>query len=44
MNKQNRNRLKDAEDILMVTGLEEAVGRLGGKGEGIKKYELVVTN
>ena len=41
MNKQNRNRLIDREhfDGFQVGG----VGRMGKKGEGIKKYKLVVT-
>ena len=42
MNKQNRNRLRDTEDILMVTKWE-GVGRLGEKGGGLRKYKLVVT-
>ena len=40
MNKQNRNRLMDTENIFTVARLG---GRLGNKGEGIKKYKLVVT-
>ena len=42
MNKQNRNRVIDAENKLMVAR-GEGGGRLGEKGEGIKKYKLVVT-
>ena len=47
MNKQNSNRLKDTENIMMVTrwGWEVGkVGEIGKKVEGIKKYKLVVTN
>ena len=42
MNKENRNRLIDADNGLVVaTG--EGLGGLGVKGEGIQKYRLVVT-
>lgn len=37
-NKQTRNRLADTEDTLMTVR-----GGLGGKREGSKQYELVVT-
>lgn len=42
MNKQNRNRIVDTENILMVARWE---GRweMGKKGEGIKMYQLFVT-
>ena len=39
--KQNRNRLIDTENILVVARLE-GVGVMGEKGEGIKKYKLVI--
>ena len=42
MNKQNRKRLIDTENILTVAGWEGS-WRMGEKGEGIKKYELVVS-
>ena len=42
MNKQNRNRLIDTEKILSVARWEEDWGT-GKKGEGIKKYKLIVT-
>ena len=37
MNKQNRNRLIDTENILMIAG------GVCEKGEGMKKHRLVVT-
>ena len=37
----NRHRLRDTENRLRVA--RGAVGGLGGKGEGNKKYRLVVT-
>ena len=43
MKKQNRNRLIGTENRLMVAR-GEGVGGLGGKGEGIEKYRLAVTN
>ena len=42
-NKQNRNRLIGTESRLMIARWEGA-GELGDKGEGIKKYKLVVKN
>ena len=39
---QNRNRIADTESVLMVARWEGVCGE-GGKGEGIKKYKLVVT-
>ena len=42
MNKQNRNRLIDAEDILTVARWDGPWGT-GEKDEGIEKYKLVVT-
>ena len=42
MNKQNRNRLIDTENVLMVARWERVRG-MGEKGEEIKKYRLVVT-
>ena len=41
MNKQNRNRLIDTENTLMVSRGEED-GGLVKKSEGIKKCELVI--
>ena len=41
-NKQNRNKLIDAENKLMVTR-DEGVGGMGEKGEGTEKYTLAVT-
>ena len=44
MNKQNRNRLIDAGNKLVVTRCSRGWGEgLGGRGKGIKKYKLVVT-
>ena len=42
MNKQNRNKLIETGNKLMVARWEEA-RELCGKGGGIKKYKLVVT-
>ena len=42
MNKQNRNRLIETENIFMVAR-GEGVGGMGEEGEGVKKYKLVVT-
>ena len=42
INKQNRNKLTDTENILMIARWER-IGGLGEKGEGIKKYKLAVT-
>ena len=42
INKHNRKRLTDTENFSTVARWEE-VGRMGEKGEGIKKYKLVVT-
>ena len=42
MNKQNRNRFIDIENKLRVANWA-GLGGLGEKGEGIKKYKLVVT-
>ena len=39
MNKQNRNRPTDTENILMIARRRG----MGEKGEGNKKYKLVVT-
>ena len=41
MNRQNRNRIIDAKNILMVAKWEEVEG-MGEKAKGIKKYKLVV--
>ena len=41
MNKSNRNRFMDTENILRVARWKEDLGR-GEKGEGIKKHKLVV--
>ena len=41
-NKQNRNRLANTENRLMVARGERGWG-LGEKGEGIEKYRSVVT-
>ena len=41
MNKQNRNRFMDTENILTLTD-GRGVGEIGEKGKGIKKYKLVV--
>ena len=42
MNRQNRNRITDMENVLMVA-IWEGVGGMGMKGEGIKKNKLVVS-
>ena len=42
INKENRNRLTDTENRLMVAKWER-IWRLGEKGERIDKYRLVVT-
>ena len=42
MNNQNRNRFMDTE-IKLVVARGEGFGELGEKGEGIKKYKLIVT-
>ena len=42
LRKQNINKLIDADNILMVARWERVRG-MGEKGEGIKKYRLVVT-
>ena len=42
-NKQNRNRLIDADNTLIVTDRWEGVGDWVEKGEGIKKHKLVIT-
>ena len=42
MNKQNRNRLINTENILMVARWEGVAG-MGEKGKGAEKYKLVVT-
>ena len=42
MNKKNRNKLMDTESILTVARGVEG-GWMSEKGEGIKKYKLVVT-
>ena len=42
MNTQKRNRLADPEIKLMAVRGQGA-GELGDKGEGIKKYRLIVT-
>ena len=42
MNKQNRNRIIDTENVLMVAR-GEGFGGLVQKGEGIEKYRLIVT-
>ena len=41
-NKQNRNRLIDTENIWQLSD-GRGFGGMGEKGEGIKKYRLVVT-
>ena len=38
---QNRNRIIEMENIGMVASREAVLGN-GGKGEGTKKYKLVV--
>ena len=43
MNEQNRNGLKDTENILMVLPDGRGAGGMIEKGEGIKMYNLVVT-
>ena len=40
MGKQNRKRLIDTEDRLMVTRGEEGWGGMGEKGEGTEKCRL----
>lgn len=40
MNKQNRNRLTDTENILTVAWWEEGWGHVGKKHEGIMKYKV----
>ena len=42
MNNQNSNRFMDTE-IKLVVARGEGFGELGEKGEGIKKYKLIVT-
>ena len=42
MEKQNRNRLIDTENIPDGYQKGKGIGGLGEKGEGIKKYKLVV--
>ena len=42
INKQNRNRLIDAENRLIVERGEKG-GRLAERGREIKKYKLIVT-
>ena len=42
MNKQNKNRLVDTENILTVVRCD-GVGRMDEKSEGTKEYTLVVT-
>ena len=42
MNKQNRNRLIETEDRLMVV-IKDGVWGTGWKGEGTEKYKLAVT-
>ena len=42
MNKQKRNRLIDTEKILIIARWEVVAG-MDEKGEGIRKYKLVVT-
>ena len=42
MNKRNRNRLIDTENILMVARWKGIEG-MGEKVEEIKKYKLIVT-
>ena len=42
INKQNKDRIIDAENILMVARLE-GYNRMGVKGEESKKYKLVAT-
>ena len=42
MNRQNRNRLIDTENSVMVARGEWGWG-VGERGEGIKKYKLAVT-
>ena len=39
---QNKNRIIDTESILMVAR-EKGFREMGEKGEGVKKYKLVVT-
>ena len=43
INRQNRNRIIDTENVLMVVRWEGFRKRIQ-KGEGIKKYKLVVKN
>ena len=42
MNKQNRNRLIDTENIMTVDRWK-GVGEMSVKSEGIKKYKLAIT-
>ena len=42
MNKPNINRITDTENILTIATLERGLGKTE-KGEGIKKYKLIVT-
>lgn len=42
MNKLNRKKLIDTENMLVVAGWEGSWG-MGEKGEGIQKYKLAVT-
>ena len=39
---QNRNRIIDIENVLMVARWERGVKGMGEIGEGIEKYKLVV--
>ena len=43
INKQNRNKITDTVNILMIDRWKVGVGGIGEKEEEIKKYELVVT-
>ena len=42
INNQSRNRIIDTENVLIVARWEEGWG-IGEKGDGSKKYKLVIT-
>ena len=43
MNRKNRNRIIDTENVLLGAILEEELGGWDEKDEGIERYKLVVT-